>query len=149
MSFDDFLDFKLFITKSFMKIIYIIGAVLITLGGFAMMVGGSFSSIYGLPLGLSGVLGGLALLTLGHLAWRLICESIIIIFSIHDSLVSIDNKTKPPIQKTVAPPAKKFCNNCGTQISITDRFCSKCGNNLIPKPKTIPKPPEKAKPANI
>ncbi|MBR5124320.1 MAG: zinc-ribbon domain-containing protein, partial [Clostridia bacterium] len=26
-----------------------------------------------------------------------------------------------------AVPTKKFCTNCGTQLSSADRFCSTCG----------------------
>ena len=140
MSFDDFLDFKLFITKTFMRIIYIIGAILITLGGLAMIVGGAISPYFmGASSAAGGVLGGLAMLTLGNLAWRLICEAIIVIFSIHERLVSIDNKTNPATQ-TTAPttppppkpqtPTKKTCQNCGTEVTLQTKFCPACGQSL-------------------
>ena len=139
-NFDDFLDFKLFITKTFMKIIYIIGAILITIGALVMIVGAAISPyITGFSTGAGGVLGGLAMLTLGNLAWRLICEAIIVIFSIHDKLISIDNKTNPTTKKTAPTtpqppkpqtPPQKFCQKCGEKITPQTKFCAKCGNKL-------------------
>jgi ribosomal protein L33 len=130
MSLDDFLNFKLYITKSFMKIIYIIGAILITLGSFALMIGGALPYNYYYSIGSGGILGGLALLTLGNLGWRLICEAIIIIFSIHERLVSIDNKTNITTSQTQTQAPKKFCQNCGKEITSIDKFCPNCGKNL-------------------
>ena len=130
MSFDDFLNFRMYITKTFMKFIYIIGAILITLGSFALMIGGALPYNYYYSIGSGGILGGLALLTLGNLGWRLICEAIIIIFSIHEKLVSIDNKTNTKNPQTQLQTSKKFCQNCGTEITQKDKFCSNCGKNL-------------------
>ena len=130
MSFDDFLNFKMYITKTFMKIIYIIGAILITLGSFALMIGGALPYNYYYSIGSGGILGGLALLTLGNLGWRLICEAIIIIFSIHERLVSIDNKTNTINPQTQTQAPKKFCQNCGNEITPKDKFCPNCGKNL-------------------
>ena len=133
MSFEDFLDFKLFITKTFMKIIYIIGAILITLGGLAMIIGGVMSPFFaGLSLGLGGVLGGLAMITLGNLGWRLVCEAIIVIFSLHERLVSIDNKTKSPTQENIeAPkPTTNMCTDCKKVTSSEAKFCPDCGKKL-------------------
>ena len=130
MSFDDFLNFRMYITKTFMKFIYIIGAILITLGSFALMIGGVLPYNYYYSIGSGGILGGLALLTLGNLGWRLICEAIIIIFSIHEKLVSIDNKINTKNPQTQLQIPKKFCQNCGTEITQKDKFCSNCGKNL-------------------
>jgi hypothetical protein len=130
MSFDDFLNFRMYITKTFMKIIYIIGAILITLGSFALMIGGALPYNYYYSIGSGGILGGLALLTLGNLGWRLICEAIIIIFSIHEKLVSIDNKINTKNPQTQLQTLKKFCQNCGNEIAPKDKFCPNCGKNL-------------------
>jgi ribosomal protein S27AE len=130
MSFDDFLNFRMYITKTFMKFIYIVGAILITLGSFALMIGGALPYNYYYSIGSGGILGGLALLTLGNLGWRLICEAIIIIFSIHEKLVSIDNKINTKNPQTQLQTSKKFCQNCGTEITQKDKFCSNCGKNL-------------------
>ena len=130
MSFDDFLNFRMYITKTFMKFIYIVGAILITLGSFALMIGGALPYNYYYSIGSGGILGGLALLTLGNLGWRLICEAIIIIFSIHEKLVSIDNKINTKNPQTQLQTSKKFCQNCGNEITEKDKFCPNCGKNL-------------------
>lgn len=136
MNFDDFLNFKMFITTTFMKIIYVIGAIIITLGSFVLMVGFSVPSLYySLSLGAGGALAGLALLIFGNLGWRLLCEAIIVVFSIHDRIVSIDSKlgseNKPTPTQSQPPksqdPQGKFCNNCGAKISSGSKFCSNCG----------------------
>ena len=65
MNFEDFINFKMFITTTFMKIIYVIGAIIITLGSLVLMVGFSAPSLYyGLSLGSGGILLGLAVLIL-------------------------------------------------------------------------------------
>ena len=130
MSFEEFLDFRKFITVTFMKIIYIVVALIITIAGFWMMVAGSVTPIYGVSMGVSGVIGGILMLTLGNLGWRLFCESIVVIFSIHDRLVSIDNKTGPTSSTASTKsqaPTNKFCSNCGTKVSSGTKFCSNCG----------------------
>ena len=134
MNFDDFLNFKMFITTTFMKIIYIIGALIITLGSLVLMVGFSIPSYYGLSIGAGGVIAGLAVLIFGNLGWRLLCEAIIVVFSIHDRLVSIDSKfgseskpTPPKTQPLQTQPEDKFCNNCGAKVSSGTKFCSNCG----------------------
>jgi len=135
MNFEDFINFKMFITTTFMKIIYVIGAIIITLGSLVLMVGFSVPSLYyGLSLGSGGILAGLALLIFGNLGWRLFCEAIIVVFSIHDRLISIDSKTgagnkptPPKTQPLQTQPEDKFCNNCGAKVSSGTKFCSNCG----------------------
>ena len=135
MNFDDFLNFKMFITTTFMKIIYVIGAIIITLVSLVLMVGFSVPSLYyGLSIGSGGVLVGLAVLIFGNLGWRLLCEAIIVVFSIHERLISVDSKLgagskpAPPKTQPLQPqPEGKFCNNCGAKVSSETKFCSNCG----------------------
>jgi hypothetical protein len=130
----------MFITTTFMKLIYVIGAIIITLGSLVLMVGFSVPSLYyGLSLGSGGILVGLVVFIFGNLGWRLLCEAIIVVFTIHERLVSIDSKlgaeNKPappktqPLQSQPLPtqPEGKFCNNCGAKISSGTKFCSNCG----------------------
>jgi uncharacterized membrane protein len=134
MNFDDFLNFKMFITTTFMKIIYIIGALIITLGSLVLMVGFSMPFAYGISIGSGGVIAGLAVLIFGNLGWRLLCEAIIVVFSIHERLISVDSKLgagskpAPPKTQPLQPqPEGKFCNNCGAKVSSETKFCSNCG----------------------
>ena len=84
---------------------------------------------YGISIGSGGVLAGLAVLIFGNLGWRLLCEAIIVVFSIHERLISVDSKlgagSKPAPPKT--QPEGKFCNNCGAKVSSETKFCSNCG----------------------
>jgi len=72
----DFFNFKNMISNSLVKILYFIGFISITLGGVGL-ISNNEAEI------------GLSLLIFGNLFWRLFCEGIIIIFSIHENLVSI------------------------------------------------------------
>ena len=84
----EFFLFKMFITRPFIKIIYVIGAAAITLLGLG--------SIFGLtmPFGSYAVIMGLVTLVLGNIAWRITCEIWIIFFRMHDVLQSIDTSLK-------------------------------------------------------
>ncbi|HLE74686.1 MAG TPA: DUF4282 domain-containing protein [Candidatus Bathyarchaeia archaeon] len=156
MSFGDFLVFKKFITRIFMSVIYIIGAFIITiLSLWYVYQGASASSYYGVSLGFYNVIVGFILLTFGNLAWRLSCEAIVVVFSIHDRLVSIDNKlgsgNPPPPPDAgygqAAPPGRAFfspppaypetgvplrphmkkCVQCSEQIPVASEECQFCG----------------------
>lgn len=140
-----------------MSVIYIIVAFLITIGSFIVIgAGASIPSYYGIGSTVGGtyVIGGLVILIVGNLGWRLICELIVVQFSIHDRLVSIDNKLgsgspPPPRDATygqAAPPARGFsppppayretgvplrpymkrCVQCGEQIPIASEECQFC-----------------------
>ena len=47
-----------------------------------------------------------------------------------EKLVSIDNKINTKNPQTQLQIPKKFCQNCGTEITQKDKFCSNCGKNL-------------------
>ena len=84
----DFFLFKMFITRPFIKIIYVIGAAAITLLALA--------SIFGqiIPFSSYAVIMGLLQLTLGNLTWRIMCEIWIVFFQMHDVVKSIDSSLK-------------------------------------------------------
>jgi hypothetical protein len=94
----DFLSFKTMITLRIIQIVYVVIAVIITLGGLATMFSGGRSSGYG-GLGYGsfmpgGFFGGLLLIVFGNIIWRIWCELIIVFFRINKTLNSIDEKTK-------------------------------------------------------
>jgi len=68
----DFFAFKLFITKPFIRIIYVVG-----------VLGLIFSSFYAM-FSIGQVLWGIMLLVLGNILWRIICEVEMVVFHIHD-----------------------------------------------------------------
>ncbi len=77
----EFLEFKTMVSSLLIKILYALGVIVITIGGLISLFSDSF-------------LMGLGAIIFGNLFWRLLCEAIIVVFSIHDLLISIDRKTK-------------------------------------------------------
>jgi len=85
-----YFSFQKMISGTLIKIMYAIGLIAITIGGVGVIIDG-FNQRRGGEL---IVLGGLALVIFGNLIWRIICEGLIIIFSIHETTVSILNELK-------------------------------------------------------
>ena len=85
----DFFTFRMFITRPFIKVIYVLGALAITIVSILMMF--SKASTYS---GGSPVVTGLLMLVLGNLMWRIWCEAAIIFFSMYDVLKSVDDSLK-------------------------------------------------------
>ncbi|MCK4808119.1 MAG: DUF4282 domain-containing protein [Candidatus Aenigmarchaeota archaeon] len=75
---NDFLEFKKLITSPLIKILYILNVIIITLSGIGLMF-------------TDEILLGLAVIIFGNLWWRLMCEFVIVIFRIHDTLVDISS----------------------------------------------------------
>ena len=103
----DFLSFRTMITLQIIQILYVVGAICITLGGLAMMFGGSRHSEYGggygggfgggspfSLLGGGGFIAGLIFLLIGNVGWRIWCELIIVFFRINKTLTNIETNTK-------------------------------------------------------
>lgn len=79
----DFFGFRKMISTLIIKILYVIGTLILTIGGIA------------LPFIKDDlILPGIGALILGNLFWRIICEGWILLFSIHDILGSIESNTK-------------------------------------------------------
>lgn len=81
-NFGDFISFRYLITPTLVTVIYVIGAVVITLVALGAMT----------QSGAGGVLGGLLLLIFGNLYWRVILEFIMVLFRMNDALQSIDRR---------------------------------------------------------
>jgi hypothetical protein len=78
----DFLTFRYLITPGFITGIYVLGAVLITLSALVSLG----------AAGSGGVIGGLILLIIGNIWWRIVLEFVMVLFRINDSLASIDRR---------------------------------------------------------
>jgi len=74
-----FFTFRLMVSSLIIKILYVVGVLSII--GYAV-----YQIIE------QSIWIGLATLFVGNLAWRLVCEGAIAIFSIHDVLVSIERR---------------------------------------------------------
>jgi hypothetical protein len=66
----------------------------ITIGGLVTMFGGRGSSYYGYYSSGGNFWTGLLIIVVGNLIWRVVCESIILLFSIHEILASIEKRIK-------------------------------------------------------
>ena len=121
---NDFFSFKTMITTIIIKILYIIGAVIITL-----------ASLYGIMQSAGNHYGGgglmalyaLLLLIFGNVFWRMFCEGAIILFSIHENLVQINHNTRQGMS-TVS--SEKKCSKCGKLSASGVAFCEDCGNKF-------------------
>lgn len=74
-----FLSFRTMISGELIRLLYLIGLLGITGFGLMVILGGQLAS-------------GLLVIVVGNLAWRLICEAGILLFGMHQALVSIDRK---------------------------------------------------------
>ncbi|MCZ7601376.1 MAG: DUF4282 domain-containing protein [Melioribacteraceae bacterium] len=76
----EFFEFKTMVSSILIKVLYVLGVLVVTIYGIISLFSGSFMM-------------GLGTIIFGNLFWRLFCEGIIVVFSIHDRLSSIDSKT--------------------------------------------------------
>ncbi|HXB06298.1 MAG TPA: DUF4282 domain-containing protein [Puia sp.] len=95
----DFLSFKTMITLQIIQIVYVVVAILITLAGLAAMFGGNSGGYgaYGGPASLltgGGFFGGLIVLVVGNIGWRMWCELIVVFFRMNKTLNNIETGQK-------------------------------------------------------
>jgi hypothetical protein len=76
----DFFNFRTMITPILIKWLYGLGTLLITIIGAMLIMQNNY------------FYWGLVAIFLGNLVWRLICEYTILMFRIHETLVSIERK---------------------------------------------------------
>jgi hypothetical protein len=88
--FSDYFSFRKMISLTFIQIIYVIGIIAIIIAGIRMISEGS-NSRYG---GEEMILGGIGILTLGNIVWRVICEAWILFFRIAASVSNIEKNCK-------------------------------------------------------
>jgi len=75
----DFFNFKRLITTQIIGTIYVVGLLGISIVSVVAMFSGSGEAFA------SGLIG----LTIGNVVWRIICESSIVLFNIHDKIADI------------------------------------------------------------
>ncbi|MDH7514375.1 MAG: DUF4282 domain-containing protein [Bacteroidota bacterium] len=84
---NEFWSFEKMITPTIIKILFWIGIVLCVIIGILVMTKGDIL-----------ILGGLLIIILGPIVWRVYCELLMVIFSINDHLRQIKHNTAPPSQ---------------------------------------------------
>jgi hypothetical protein len=88
-----FFSFQRMITASFVRGLYFLGFVVLTTGSIALIIWASLAldrARIDRALGWRYVAIGASALIIGNLVWRVFCEIWIVLFNIHDRLVSID-----------------------------------------------------------
>jgi hypothetical protein len=81
------------VTPQLIKVVYIVGALFITAAGILSIVSPDTLEEYEAgPIVIR--LGGIAVLLIGNLVWRMMCEGAILLFSLHELLVSIDMRAR-------------------------------------------------------
>lgn len=90
--FYDFLVFRKLISPEIIKVLYAVGAMLISVVGILAIAAPSLRPDY--FQGANPSLVGVAVLIVGNVLWRMLCEGIILFFSMHEVLVSLDNRAR-------------------------------------------------------
>jgi hypothetical protein len=81
----DFINFREMVATKIIKFVYVCVTILITLSGVVQFLMNIFSN----PLYAIGLLLGILLI---NVFWRIVCELLILLFSIHQELVKIARK---------------------------------------------------------
>ena len=91
--FEKYFSFRVLISPWFIKVAYVCGCILFTIAGLIVIVFPEAfpKSIYASNMNIPA---GIAVLVLGNLAWRIVCEGAILFFSLHEVLVSLDDRAK-------------------------------------------------------
>jgi len=90
----DFVSFKKFISTTLIIIIYAVGFIYITTKGISTIVENRYSFLGMGSDSSERLLAGLAIIVVGNLAWRIVCEAAIVIFRIHDSMTAIEKASQ-------------------------------------------------------
>jgi hypothetical protein len=110
----DFFAFRKMISPDLIRFAYVLGVIIITVYGLAIMFGqvgpparygyGIDHSFTGITYGLAYIEApagdyrsfffGLLIVVLGNLIWRVVCESWILFFSMHEVLRSVDRQLR-------------------------------------------------------
>lgn len=89
--YSEYFAFRELVTPQLIKVVYLVGACFITAAGLLSIVSPDALDEYAAgPIATR--LGGIAVLLIGNLMWRMMCEGAILLFSLHELLVSIDTR---------------------------------------------------------
>jgi hypothetical protein len=92
----DYFSFQKCITSPFVKTVYFLGFLALTAGGIGLAGWAAmrlFEANIPRELGWYYVAGGIGILLVGNLVWRVFCEIWLVLFNIYGRLVSLDQKT--------------------------------------------------------
>lgn len=92
----DFFSFRKMITLQIIQIVYVIMAIIITIGALIIMFNAGGGNDYGYSRSVipGGAFMGFLILVFGNISWRMWCELIIVFFRINKTLTDIEVNTK-------------------------------------------------------
>jgi hypothetical protein len=92
-----YFSFQKLITPRFVRFIYVIGLLAMTVGGIGLAVWaglGLRSATIPTRMGVYYIAIGAAMAIVGNLVWRVLCEIWIVLFNMHNLLGSIEKETR-------------------------------------------------------
>ena len=120
ISMSEYISFKRFITPTFIMVIYILGALVATIGSILLMVSGVGGT------GIAVILG-IIMLIFGNLAWRILCEYWIVQFRIYEEIAALNRHMGGASPQPTAPspppsPATPTCSTCGGPLRYIQQY---------------------------
>jgi len=117
-----YIAFKRFITPTFIMVIYILGALVVTIGSIVLM---AFGVGYGGAA--VGIILGIIMLIFGNLAWRILCEYWIVQFRIYEEIAALNRHMGGASPQPTAPapapsPATPTCSTCGGPLRYIQQY---------------------------
>lgn len=112
-TFGNYFSFKYMITPDIIKIIHVIGIIIINLaliGGLIVGIFFLFSADWDLEgymmalLVIGGILGSIIVFFIANIEWRMFCEWLILFFSMHEMLSTVEGEVKEVNKKVVEHP---------------------------------------------
>ena len=104
-----YFSFERMITTTFVKVVYFLGFLILTAGGIGLMVWAGLQlndATIDRNLGWRYVALGAAALVIGNIVWRVACELWVVLFGIHEELVTLRYALQPVhIERVVEEPA--------------------------------------------
>jgi len=123
-----YFKFEKFITTGFIMVVYILGAIALTVISILLIIGSP--NIIGVSS--LGIILGVIFLILGNLFWRILCEYWIVQFRIFTELVEINKTLKgghatvaappTPVQPVNNPQAGQVCPTCGGPLIYVQQY---------------------------
>jgi hypothetical protein len=118
----EYITFKKFITPTFIMVIYILGALVVTIGSIVLM---AFGAGYGGAA--VGIILGIIMLIFGNLAWRILCEYWIVQFRIYEEIAALNRHMGGASPQPTAPspppsPATPTCSTCGGPLRYIQQY---------------------------
>ena len=128
-----YFSFERMITTTFVKALYFLGFIAITVSGVALAVWAGIKlneATIARDLGWRYVAAGVGMVILGNLVWRIFCELWVVLFGIHSELVSMSyasslgglrNAPEAPIRREVIEERESVIRPRDVVVHTEDR----------------------------